>query len=185
MQPRKQHLLDTAYRLFNRYGYHATGIDRILAESGVSKATLYKHFRSKEALIIAVLEQRHRQMLASMRSALEAAQGREDSAVLAIFDMLEQWFNTREFFGCNFIHASAEYAQQNAAIQALVEQHKNQVQQLILEYLPPGGKKAREKLAGEIALLMDGAIVQAQTRGDKKAAALAKTIASNLLATFA
>ena len=64
-------LLGTAERLFYTEGYHATGIDRILSESGVAKMTLYKHFISKEELILAVLDARQQPMLARLRAARE------------------------------------------------------------------------------------------------------------------
>ena len=61
LQPRREHLLNTAYNLFNANGYHATGIDTIMSVSGVSKTTLYKYFRTKEELILEVLKRRHQQ----------------------------------------------------------------------------------------------------------------------------
>jgi len=104
MQPRKQHLIDTALILFNKFGYHATGIDLILAESGVSKATLYKHFRSKEELILAALQLRHEQVVSKLQNKIES--NKQDSTntnplenVLVIFDNLSEWFNTETFFG--------------------------------------------------------------------------------------
>jgi AcrR family transcriptional regulator len=60
---KREQLLNTALELFYREGYHATGIDRILAESGVAKMTLYKHFKSKDELIMAALEERHARTL--------------------------------------------------------------------------------------------------------------------------
>ncbi|WP_461519559.1 TetR/AcrR family transcriptional regulator, partial [Porticoccus sp.] len=110
MQPRRQHLIDTAHRLFNEHGYHATGIDWILAESGVSKATLYKHFRSKEELILAVLQQRHAYFMTLLEEAVAKARKNGQQPVLVIFDVLDAWFESEGFFGCNFIKASAEYA---------------------------------------------------------------------------
>lgn len=88
-QPRKQHLLDVAHQLFNKHGYHATGIDWILAELGVSKATLYKYFRSKEALILAVLQQRHEHFVESIKVQISSAKKKEEHPVLAIFNALE------------------------------------------------------------------------------------------------
>ena len=179
MQPRRQHLIDTAYRLFNEHGYHATGIDWILAESGVSKATLYKHFRSKEALILAVLEQRHEQLMALLESAIAEAGERGEQPVLAIFDVLDAWFATEGFFGCNFIKASGEYAATGDAIHRFAARHKADVERLIHDNLPedPDGS-----LAAALALLVDGAIVYAHTRGDRGAARLARKMAEQILA---
>lgn len=180
-QPRKQHLIDTAYRLFNMHGYHATGIDWILAEAGVSKATLYKYFRSKEELILAVLQQRHEQMVALIQQTLEHARGKGEPPALAVFDALDDWFQSEGFFGCNFINASAEYTQEGDAIHQLAAGHKARVQELIENSL---GAQEEDKasLAAQLSLLVDGAIVYAHTRGDKNAARMAKQMAVRLLA---
>lgn len=179
-QPRKQHLIDTAYRLFNEHGYHATGIDLVLAESGVSKATLYKYFRSKEELILAVLQQRHEQQIALIQRTMEQARENGEPPTLAIFDALDSWFRSEAFFGCNFINASAEYTQDDDAIHQLAARHKARVQQLIEDNLGALGED-KAPLAAQLSLLVDGAIVYAHTRGDKNAAKLAKKMAARLL----
>ncbi|WP_428607556.1 TetR/AcrR family transcriptional regulator [Sedimenticola sp.] len=180
IQPRKQKLIDTAYRLFNQYGYHATGIDRILLESGVSKATLYKYYRSKEELILAVLAQRHAQLEALIRERMEAAQDDAQPA-LAIFDSLDEWFRAKDFYGCNFIHASAEYTQVGDAIHQYVARHKESIRKLIEQHLNVPDRKARLRLSRELMLLVDGAIVAAHARGERKAAVTAKRVAECLL----
>lgn len=181
-QPRKQLLIDTAYRLFNEHGYHATGIDWVLAESGVSKATLYKYFRSKEELILAVLQQRHEQQIALIQRTMEQASEKGEPPALAIFDALDNWFRSEGFFGCNFINASAEYAQEGDAIYQFAARHKAQVQRLIENSLGTGGKD-KAHLAAQLSLLVDGAIVYAHTRRNKNAANLAKKMAVRLLAS--
>lgn len=184
MQPRKQHLMDTAYRLFNEYGYHATGIDRILAESGVSKATLYKHFRTKDELVVAVLQQRHEQLIQAVGEAIEQARTVGKSSTLAIFDVLDPWFHSDHFSGCNFINASAEYAEQTHAIYMLAAEHKAAIQDLIENSLMEiSGRRQRQLMAEQLALLVDGAIVRAHTRGDRDAALLAKKMAKQLLSS--
>lgn len=180
MQPRRQHLIDTAYRLFNEHGYHATGIDWILAESGVSKATLYKYFRSKEELILAVLQQRHEQLMTLLGQAVDAAREKGEEPVLAIFDVLDAWFATEGFFGCNFINASAEYSAAGDEIHEFAARHKRDMERLIHENL---GNDPEGSLAAELALLIDGAVVYAHTRGDRNAAKLARKMAEQLLST--
>ena len=105
-QPRRQLLLDTALKLFNEQGYHATGIDLILGNSGVSKATLYKHFRSKDELILSALTQRHEQIFSVIKEALSNAKatGAKQPAH-SLFDVLHQQINGEHFFGCNLINA--------------------------------------------------------------------------------
>lgn len=182
MQPRKQHLIDTAYRLFNEHGYHATGIDRILSESGVSKATLYKHFRTKDELVVAVLQQRHEELIQGLGEAIDQARAGGKSPALAIFDVLDSWFRSDHFFGCNFINASAEYAEKGHAIYTLAAEHKAAMQGLIEHSLVGiSGRQKRSLMAEQLALLVDGAIVRAHTCGDRDAALLAKKMATQLL----
>jgi AcrR family transcriptional regulator len=179
-QPRKELLLDTAFRLVNEHGYHATGIDWILAESGVSKATLYKYFSSKEALILEVLQRRHKQLEERLRAALEAS-SKQQKGVLVVFDILTEWFNSKDFFGCNFIKASSEYPARKDEINQFANWHKESVRQLLLSSLASYKASQREALADAILMLMDGAIVAAQVRGDKQAAKKARTVAGTLL----
>lgn len=182
MNPRQQHLIDTAYRLFNEHGYHATGIDWILAESGVSKATLYKYFRSKEELILAVLEQRHHQLVALIEQVMAAAIEKGEPPVLSIFDALDQWFRSDGFYGCNFINASAEYASETDPIHQFAARHKAGMQDLIEQALTGLSPNRKKRLAANMALLVDGAIVFAHTRSEKNAAIMAKKMAAQLLA---
>ena len=177
MQPRKQHLIDTALILFNQYGYHATGIDLILAQSKVSKATLYKHFRSKEELILAALQQRHEQILLRLTTKLAQATEQDGSEVLVIFDDLHAWFTGDDFWGCNFINVSAEYADVDHPIHQLAAQHKQTIVDLISTRLPQQNTNKAE----QIALLVEGAIAMAHTRGMKQSALLAKSMAQSII----
>ncbi|WP_166371985.1 TetR family transcriptional regulator [Psychromonas sp. SA13A] len=201
MQPRKQHLIETALTLFNQYGYHATGIDLILAESGVSKATLYKHFRSKEALILAALQLRHEQVITRLQATIDnntktqlkhdltdqktmnnastnAATNKADSEkLLDIFDDLNDWFNSETFFGCNFINVSAEYADPNHPINLFAAKHK----QAIVDVIGAQLAEQESHKADQIGLLIEGAIVMAHTRGMKQSALLAKEMARQLI----
>lgn len=196
MQPRKQHLIETALTLFNQYGYHATGIDLILAESGVSKATLYKHFRSKEALILAVLQLRHEQVMTKLQMAIDDNKKTQvkrnltdhqstkstvnktaSENILVIFDDLNDWFNSETFFGCNFINVSAEYADPNHPINLFAAKHKQAVVDIIAAQLA----EQESHKADQIGLLIEGAIVMAHTRGIKQSALLAKEMARQLI----
>ncbi|WP_045858223.1 TetR/AcrR family transcriptional regulator [Teredinibacter purpureus] len=180
-QPRKALLIDTAFKLFNELGYHAAGIDLILRESGVSKATLYKHFRSKDELILAVLRQRHEQIILMLRETLMRSED-ETVRVLAVFDTLDAWFQSNDFYGCYFIKASAEYTFSGEAIHDYAAWHKESVKHLLKEFIPDRSPTKRDSLAESLLLIMDGAIVGAHMRGDRRAAEKGKEIAAALLA---
>ncbi|MCM2679586.1 TetR/AcrR family transcriptional regulator [Echinimonas agarilytica] len=181
-QGKKQVLIETAFALFNEFGFHATGIDTIMRESGVSKTTLYKYFRTKDELILAVLKYRHAQLEQSLQGAIDDAisqQPNADSSVhaLSVFDGLAEWFNSPQFYGCNFINASAEFSQHNHPIHQYADFHKRWIMSFVAKVLGKG----HESLAQQLSLLMDGAIVAAHVRGDKSAAETAKAIAQKLI----
>ena len=103
-------MLKKPIELFREYGYHATGVDRIINEEGVSKKTLYTHFRSKEKLLIAAL--RHYDGLFRnnfMRKVDQSAKSPQEK-LLAIFDVAQDWFSQNKFFGCMFINIIGEYS---------------------------------------------------------------------------
>lgn len=186
MQSRRDELIDTALRLFYTQGYHATGIDRILAESGVAKMTLYKHFRSKDELILAALRRRDEQFRNWLMGAMEQASRHPRERLLAMFDALEDWFRGRAFkglgfAGCAFIKAAGEFGDQDNPINRAAAEHKR----LILEYIErlcaQAGAAEPRALAEQLALLKEGAIVTAQVRGMPEAAQVAKQVAATLL----
>ena len=179
---KRQILIETSLRLFNEYGYHDTGIDKIMKESGVSKTTLYKYFESKEKLIVAVLEYRHQQIEDLINNALTKSQEENSDwapkfHVLKIFDALHEWFHDKKFFGCNFINASAEYALAEDPIHVYAAKHKKWIEDRVLELFDV----EERHIASQLVLLMDGAIVTAHVRGDRNAAYTAKNIAECIM----
>ena len=106
---RREHLVETALRLFYEKGFHATGIDTILAESGVAKMTLYKYFKSKDDLILAALELRDRRWMGWFGGELKRRGKTPRQRLLAVFDILGDWFGQDEFRGCLFLNAASEY----------------------------------------------------------------------------
>lgn len=184
---KRDHLLETAVTLFAQEGFHATGIDRILQEAGVARMTLYKHFRSKDELILAALRRRDEQFRTWFKKTIEKRGGSPAQRLLASFDALQEWFEGRAFAGlpfsgCSFINAAAEYAENDHPVHQVAAEHKR----LILEYLrllcASAGARDPEKLAWSIALLHEGAIVTSQVSADPLAATGAREIAELLLA---
>jgi len=164
--PKRDRLLDTAGDLFYRDGYHAVGIDTILAEAGLAKMTLYHHFSSKEELIVAALERRGRKLNASLGAALEAAGTLPRKRFLALFDWYEQWFASKDFNGCAFIRAAGEYPELRSPIHQLVTKRKQAARDGLEVLLKEMGVSAPGRIAVQIQLLLEGAIVGAHTFGD-------------------
>ncbi len=178
---KRDHLVDTALGLFSRHGYHAMGIDRILAESGVAKMTLYNHFKSKDELILATLRRRDEDFRNWFMRRVEILAASPRQRLLAMFDVLEEWFCSSEFSGCMFINASAEYADANHPIHGSAAEHKKLVLNYIEAQTTALGAPDPVSLAREIMLLMEGATVLAYVAGDGMAAETAKDAAEKLI----
>jgi AcrR family transcriptional regulator len=134
MSDKRQQLMTTAYRLFNRHGFHATGIDRIWAEAGSTKRTLYRHFPTKDALIEAVLMARDAEFFALLDARMDGVSGRE-ARLLALLDGFADWFGRSDFYGCNFINASAEFSDPRHPVRKLVVAHKRALLNWVREAL--------------------------------------------------
>ncbi|PHR93004.1 MAG: hypothetical protein COA69_06720 [Robiginitomaculum sp.] len=186
-QPRKDHLLDVASALFNQYGFHQTGIDLIMKQSGVSKTTMYKYFKTKEDLILEILKRRSATLQEALMSRIKTAQDENPdrpayASIPIIFDATEEWIKSGEFYGCNFVRAASEYTQNDDPIRAYAVQHKANIQAFVLSLLADHPCSNHDDLAGQIVLLLDGAVVSAQVRNDANAVQKAKAILSILLA---
>ena len=182
MASRKRDLLvDTALELFYQDGFHATGIDRILETAGVARMTLYNHFKSKDELIVAVLRRRDEKFRNWFMRTVERLASKPEDRLLAVYDALKEWFSSKDFCGCMFINASAEFGNPEDPIHRVAAEHK----QLIRRYLGEIANETRitepEALADELMLLMEGAIVMAHVAGDENAAVRAKQGAQKLL----
>ncbi|ACB74054.1 TetR/AcrR family transcriptional regulator [Opitutus terrae] len=179
--PKRDRLLDVANRLFYRQGYHATGIDTILAEAELAKMTLYHHFASKEELIVAALERRSQAIGGALAAAMQAAGSSPRKRLQALFDWHAEWFADRQFNGCAFMRAVGEYPELKSPVHQAVRKHKQasraRLEQLLSEMKLPGAAA----LAQQIQLLLEGAIAIAHTEGDPASIEAARTAAFELI----
>ena len=172
--PKRDLLLDTAARLFYRDGYHAVGIDMILAEAGLAKMTLYHHFASKEELIVAALERRGQEIANGISAAVEAVGSSPKKRLLAVFDWYERWFKSKDFNGCAFIRAAGEYPELASPVHQVVARRKHAARETLEILLADLSVASPRSLAGQIQLLLEGAIVTAHTSGDPTVIGLAR-----------
>lgn len=152
-------ILQTAHDLFYRDGIRATGIDKIIAESGVAKATFYRYFPSKNDLIRAFLDYRHQRWMKWFEEAL-ARNGATPGAGLApLLPSLAEWFQNPVYRGCAFINSVSELGTL-ADVVEISRSHKQDMTEVIAQLLPES--ELREQLAIAVAIAVDGAIVKAQ-----------------------
>jgi AcrR family transcriptional regulator len=175
----RSRVLSTAYTLFCRQGVQATGIDRIVAEAGVAKMTLYRHFRSKEELVLAVLDLREE--LWSNRWLIAEARRRGDTPseqLLAIFDLFDGWFHQPDYEGCLLNNVLLESRER--PIRAACIAKRQNVLAFLRSLTDAAGARDPDTLARQWQLLMTGAMVEV-AGGDLGAARRAQAMATLLL----
>jgi AcrR family transcriptional regulator len=190
---KRDHLVATALELFTAHGYHAVGIDTVLAQAKVAKGTLYNHFESKEDLIEAALSRKAEESRRSIEKVLSAAGEDPAERLLALFDWQESWFRStgfREeswfrstgFRGCLYVKAAGEYPNKKDKPHQAAKAFKQARLALLEELCGELAVKDSALLARQIGLLMEGAIVLAFIESRPEAARDAKAAAATLIA---
>ena len=179
---RRADLIAAATTLFEQNGFHATGIDKILARSGAAKMTLYNHFKSKDDLIVAVLEQRDQEYCQWLREQVQATGTSGTDQVLSVFDALEVWLRSDSFHGCLFTCAANEYADQDHPIHLQAAEHKRHIFDLLHELATDAQCADPRGTAQQLLLLYEGAIAVAHALDAPIAARQARRAAAALLA---
>jgi AcrR family transcriptional regulator len=181
----KQHIIETASNLFYVNGYNATGINEIIAKSEIAKATLYHHFKSKEDICIAYLEQRHQKFLDSLKDFV-GGQNKGRQQLVSIFDFLRNMYREGDFHGCWGIKTLGELPPKNKKILSVIQRQKKELLLFLGETV--GDNIANisiaetEKISGGIYLLYESAITESHLHKNDWPIHLAKSIAPSLFA---
>lgn len=167
----RERILLAARKLFYENGIRATGTNRLIQEAGVTKVTFYRHFPSKDDLVIAFLHDRHTRWIAWFEDALIRHGGNPDALVPA----LAEWFEQEDFRGCGFINTVGEQSQTLPQTREITRQHKQAMTQAIENLLTPAERQSG--LAQSLAVAVDGAIVWTQFSSPQSAlASLARIV---------
>jgi AcrR family transcriptional regulator len=180
----RQRILDSAYDLFAHRGIRAVGIDEIRERADVAKATLYRHFRSKDELVLAFLERR--EQLWTREWVEKEARSRADTPeeqLLAIFDAFDEWFHQADFEGCSFINVMLEWADRDHPIGQASCLHLANIRSFLATLAMEAGLREPETFAHSWHILMKGSIVAA-AEGDVDAAQRAKSMGRALIETY-
>ncbi|MFQ5582375.1 MAG: TetR/AcrR family transcriptional regulator [Mariprofundaceae bacterium] len=175
-------LIETAYLLFYEKGFHATGLAEILETAGVAKGTLYQHFKSKEALIEAVLECEGEKIRTTFIEAVERSADTPRERLLAMFEVQNTlWLQHRSFLGCPFIKAAGEYAAHNHPIHHIAAMNKRLFMGYFRELATQAGAPNPYGLAKQLALLFEGAVILTHVSGQRDASKNASRAARILI----
>jgi AcrR family transcriptional regulator len=175
---KREQIVTEALKLFYREGFNATGVDRISAQAGVSKKTLYNHFKSKDELVLTTLRKRDGIFRNRIMRETERLGSTPRERLLAIFDAHDLWFQENDFSGCMFINAAAEFSSQDDPNHIVCAEHKRLVRDYIADLAEQAGVQHPQALAMQLNLLLEGAIVEAHVSGNTGAAKLARSMAA-------
>lgn len=170
----RDEILNVAGTLFYTEGIRTVGVDRIIEEAGVAKATLYRHFASKEHLVAAYLSDRHVRVLRSLEDVLTAVAAPRDQ-VHTIFERLHDKADSPEFRGCAFALAVAEHGESERVV-TIAREHKRSVRNIFVRILESAGVTAPGP-AAHLALLYEGALATVAVNRDPSAVLAAKDAA--------
>jgi len=179
----RERILEAAYELFSREGVNAVGVDTVVARSGSGKMTLYRHFKSKEALVRAFLERREELWTKSwFEKTLMEGQKSAEERLLSVFDAFDEWFRKPDFEGCSFVNSLLE-GRETETIRSAAAQHLANIRNILERFAREAGLIDVERFARAWHVLMKGAIV-ARHEGQLDAALEAKSTARLLLGSW-
>jgi AcrR family transcriptional regulator len=176
----RERILETAYELFSRNGIRAVGVDEVIERAGVAKATLYRHFPSKDDLVIAFLELREQRWTMDWVAVEARRRGATpQQQLLAIFELFDEWFRRDDFESCSFINVLLEMGPTHRTGTASVK-HLENIRSVVRVLAEEAGLRDPSSFARSWHILMKGSIVSA-TEGDVEAAHRAGAMAGMLL----
>ncbi len=177
----RERILQAVYELFSRRAVRAVGVDEVVQRAGVAKATLYRHFPSKNDLVLAFLERRERLWTEEWVEAEARRRGTTpEERLLAIFDLFDEWFQREDFEGCSFINVLLETGDLAHPIGRASAVHLANIRDILIALAEEAGLRDPDGFAHSWHILMKGSIVAAG-EGDAEAARRAKAMARLLL----
>ena len=179
-RPARDRILDTAFGLFYARGVRATGVDTVIAESGVAKATLYKHFPRKDDLVLAYLDRVDETWRGQLLAAAEAAGADPRDRLVGMFDALVAACRHDGYHGCAFINTAAE-SSSGSDVHARTVEHKRAVRMWVREQAAAAGADDPDRLARSLTLLLDGGLAAGVLDGDPDAGDAARSAARKLV----
>jgi len=177
----REKILQVATDLFQTRGINSTGVDTIVAVAGTTKMTLYKYFRSKEDLILEVLQRGHQDFTSWLDARLSQDTKLPSEKLQKLFDFIEEWITAPDFRGMAFIKASAEFPNEENAVHRLSAEQSKQFRSYIAELSQQSGIKDFEGLALQLSLLVEGAMQAEQMKRGSGAVKYAKKAAKVLI----
>tara|TARA_R110000787_G_C13437822_1_gene446116 strand:+ start:163 stop:723 length:561 start_codon:yes stop_codon:yes gene_type:complete len=179
----RERIIETASDLFYNQGFNQTGINQIISEAGVAKASMYQHFRSKEDIAVAYLVARHTVWMGKLNECV-SIQNTAKGKVIGCFDYLMEWLNEVNYRGCGWQNIITDLPYDHDKIRDQAMYHKNDLRNWIhtllkeeIDYID----SQAEEIGDEILILIEGAIILSQIQKDEWPISAAKKACTKLL----
>jgi AcrR family transcriptional regulator len=178
----RQRLTEAAVHRFYRDGFRNVGIDQVLDDVGISKTAFYKHFQSKDELMLAALEMQNQWLQETFRKMIRAHGGRAAIDQLrALFDVVEQVIEQDDFHGCIFINAAIEFPLPHHPAHELAARNKEAIADIVYEIAERAGAPSPEKLAQELCMIIDATYVGRVVTGERTPLEIARRMAERVI----
>ena len=183
----RERLVAVAIELFYRHGFGAIGIDQVIATAGFSKTAFYKHFESKDELMVAAVQRRDEWESQAWDRAVRKLAGDDPGRqLLAMLDVLDLWFNDPDFHGCMFMNTAAEFPNPHDPVHQAAAAHRKRTRDHFRNLAQAAGADATaaETFADCYAALLEGALIMRQTHGRNDAARVVRPAVEQLVGTY-
>ena len=178
----KGRLVHAAIELFYSQGFQAVGVDQIITAAGVANTTFYTHFESKDDLLVAAIQQRDEWEMQAWTNAVQKLSGdNPKDQLLGFFDVLDIWFNSPDFRGCQFINAAAEFPNPHDPIHRVAAEHKRKNRDFFRQLAEVAGATNADEFADQYTALVEGTLVLRQVHGRDDAAKVIKPAVEKLV----
>jgi AcrR family transcriptional regulator len=179
----RQRLIESAVRRFYRDGFRSVGIDQILSDVGISKTAFYKHFESKEDLMLAALEDQNRWLQETFRALIQERGGATPLGQLhVLLDVVEFVVQSDDFQGCIFVNVAMEFPLPHEPAHVAAAQNKQAIEDIVHSIAVEAGALEPRSLAKELCLIMEGAYVTRHVTGNRETVDIARRIAGLVIA---
>jgi len=177
----RHRLIEAAGRRFYRDGFRNVGIDQVLADVGISKTAFYKHFESKDDLMLAALEVRNVWLQETFRDMIRSHGGPDAAAQLrGLFDVVERVINSDEFQGCIFVNVAMEFPLAHEPAHLAAAEHKRAIEAIVRDLAAEANADDPAAMAQELCLIIEGAYVTRQVTNDPQTIAIARRVAESV-----
>jgi len=170
----RERIVDQASILFHQQGYNSTGINQIIQEANVAKASFYQHFKSKDDLCVEFLNRRHVYWFDELLNYISRSK-KIKTKIIAAFDFIIYMNEKEDFRGCSFLNILSEISKEQGSILTVIQDHKNDLRNFFKQLV------GDELLATHVYLLFESAIIESQLFKSNEIVSKSKSIINNLI----